>query len=107
MAEDNQKVVVMNTSVPVEAHAPLPVTAAASIPVDAKVVSYPPQRYEYKVFRDETYHRREAGRLGGAQSSSVLAKSLEMWLSEGWEIHFAARDFPALDGGLLVLRRPS
>lgn len=113
MAEDNQQVVVMNTALTVEAEAPIPVKTteqplAVTGKVDANVVAQPAQRWEYKVFMSTDFHRREAGPLArqAGQDATVLKSSLEIWLNEGWEVHFAGVIPHIHSNGVLILRRP-
>ena len=112
---NDQQVIVINRALNVEAEEPLPVTAPSPLPVNgsvsASVTSYPPQRYEYRIFNtlNEPPFIRVPTlgiRPGQAVPQDFVIRSLEVWFSEGFEIHFAGSvSFAALTT-VFVLRRP-
>jgi hypothetical protein len=110
---NDQRVIVINRAVNVEAEEPLPVTAPIPLPVSgavsASVTSYPPQRYEYRVFLGATQPPflrvpLPAFPPGAQATPQDIARSLEIWFNEGFEIHFV--DPTGVFRGIVVLRRP-
>src|SRR5688500_12637999 len=94
MAEDYQRTVVMNAAVPVHAKEPLPVKTLLESPLHVlgkvDVTSSVPQRYEYRIFMTVASFLREEGRKRVPyREEEHFFQSLQAWLNESWEVHFA------------------
>lgn len=108
---NDQQVIVINRALNVEAEEPLPVTAPSPLPVSgavsASVTSYPPQRYEYRVFLDVNsppFLRAPFFSGGQPVPREAVIRSLEAWFGDGFEIH--SSNSVSVLGTILVLRRP-
>ena len=104
MPDTHQKVMVMNTTLAVEAAAPLPVTSPEPLKVEGVVTVGALPKYEYKIIDVKKFLKPPpAGHLG--EQPSLDEAALERKLNEGWELHQVLYAIGTVENAF-IFRRP-